>query len=154
MLKAYNSFFSFDFGFSFFAYSLQFGGKYFAHDVRVIRLPRHGASCPVAIGVSCSADRQATAKITEEGVFLGKTEHVLSLFFLIPFARPFFYSFPRRNRGIRADSIQVSTRRKRRRFKQTSIFNECNEVTYLFFRARLAFLRSQRGSVCPKYSES
>ncbi|HSB86936.1 MAG TPA: fumarate hydratase, partial [Ilumatobacteraceae bacterium] len=41
----------------------QFGGKYFCHDVRVIRLPRHGASCPVAIGVSCSADRQAKAKI-------------------------------------------------------------------------------------------
>ena len=48
----------------------QFGGKYFAHDVRVIRLPRHGASCPVGLGVSCSADRQALAKITREGVFL------------------------------------------------------------------------------------
>ena len=48
----------------------QFGGKYFCHDVRVIRLPRHGASCPVAIAVSCSADRQALGKITAEGVFL------------------------------------------------------------------------------------
>ncbi len=48
----------------------QFGGKYFCHDVRVIRLPRHGASCPVGIGVSCSADRQAKAKITRDGVFL------------------------------------------------------------------------------------
>ncbi len=48
----------------------QFGGKYFCHDVRVIRLPRHGASCPVGIGVSCSADRQIRAKITPEGVFL------------------------------------------------------------------------------------
>lgn len=48
----------------------QFGGKYFCHDVRVIRLPRHGASLPVAIAVSCSADRQAKAKITPEGVFL------------------------------------------------------------------------------------
>jgi fumarate hydratase class I len=48
----------------------QFGGKYFCHDVRVIRLPRHGASCPVGIGVSCSADRQIKAKITREGVFL------------------------------------------------------------------------------------
>jgi fumarate hydratase class I len=48
----------------------QFGGKYFAHDVRVIRLPRHGASCPVGIGVSCSADRQILAKITQEGLFL------------------------------------------------------------------------------------
>ncbi len=48
----------------------QFGGKYFCHDVRVIRLPRHGASCPVAIAVSCSADRQAKAKITKDGVFL------------------------------------------------------------------------------------
>lgn len=52
----------------------QFGGKYFLHDVRVVRLPRHGASCPVGIGVSCSADRQAKAKITEEGVFLEKLE--------------------------------------------------------------------------------
>lgn len=43
----------------------QFGGKYFCHDVRVVRLPRHGASCPVGIGVSCSADRQAKAKITK-----------------------------------------------------------------------------------------
>src|SRR5580693_962127 len=52
----------------------QFGGKYFCHDVRVIRLPRHGASCPVAIAVSCSADRQALAKITPEGVFLERLE--------------------------------------------------------------------------------
>ena len=52
----------------------QFGGKYFCHDVRVIRLPRHGASCPVAIAVSCSADRQALGKITPEGVFLEQLE--------------------------------------------------------------------------------
>ncbi|MDQ1713882.1 MAG: fumarate hydratase, class [Frankiaceae bacterium] len=52
----------------------QFGGKYFCHDVRVIRLPRHGASCPVAIAVSCSADRQAVGKITREGVFLEELE--------------------------------------------------------------------------------
>ncbi len=52
----------------------QFGGKYFALDVRVIRLPRHGASCPVGLGVSCSADRQAKAKITKEGIFLEKLE--------------------------------------------------------------------------------
>jgi fumarate hydratase, class I len=52
----------------------QFGGKYFCHDVRVIRLPRHGASCPVAIAVSCSADRQALGKITAEGVFLEQLE--------------------------------------------------------------------------------
>jgi len=52
----------------------QFGGKYFCHDVRVIRLPRHGASCPVAIAVSCSADRQALGKITEEGIFLEQLE--------------------------------------------------------------------------------
>jgi fumarate hydratase class I len=48
----------------------QFGGKYFCHDVRVIRLPRHGASLPIGLGVSCSADRQALGKITREGVFL------------------------------------------------------------------------------------
>jgi fumarate hydratase class I len=52
----------------------QFGGKYFCHDVRVIRLPRHGASCPVGISVSCSADRQALGKITKEGVFLEALE--------------------------------------------------------------------------------
>jgi fumarate hydratase class I len=52
----------------------QFGGKYFCHDVRVIRLPRHGASLPVGIGVSCSADRQAKAKITSEGIFLEQLE--------------------------------------------------------------------------------
>jgi fumarate hydratase class I len=53
----------------------QFGGKYFCHDVRVIRLPRHGASLPIGIGVSCSADRQIKAKITAEGVFLEQLEH-------------------------------------------------------------------------------
>jgi fumarate hydratase class I len=52
----------------------QFGGKYFCHDVRVVRLPRHGASCPVAIAVSCSADRQARAKISGNGVFLERLE--------------------------------------------------------------------------------
>ncbi|GDX79028.1 fumarate hydratase class I [Deltaproteobacteria bacterium] len=52
----------------------QFGGKYFCHDVRVIRLPRHGASCPVGIGVSCSADRQALGRITADGVFLEALE--------------------------------------------------------------------------------
>ena len=52
----------------------QFGGKYFVHDARVIRLPRHGASCPVAIAVSCSADRQALGKITREGVFIEQLE--------------------------------------------------------------------------------
>ena len=52
----------------------QFGGKYFVHDVRVIRLPRHGASCPVGMGVSCSADRNIKAKITREGVFLEQLE--------------------------------------------------------------------------------
>ncbi|MFI9817122.1 fumarate hydratase [Saccharothrix variisporea] len=57
-----------------FGIGAQFGGKYFCHDVRVIRLPRHGASCPVGIAVSCSADRQAKAKITPEGVFLEQLE--------------------------------------------------------------------------------
>lgn len=53
----------------------QFGGKYFCHDVRVIRLPRHGASCPVALAVSCSADRQALAVIDANGIFLEQLEH-------------------------------------------------------------------------------
>ncbi|TPW11187.1 MAG: fumarate hydratase class I [Acidimicrobiaceae bacterium] len=52
----------------------QFGGKYFCHDVRIIRLPRHGASCPVGMAVSCSADRQALGKITREGIFLEQLE--------------------------------------------------------------------------------
>jgi fumarate hydratase class I len=57
-----------------FGIGAQFGGKYFCHDVRVVRLPRHGASCPVALAVSCSADRQALGKITPDGVFLEQLE--------------------------------------------------------------------------------
>ncbi|MBE3074069.1 MAG: fumarate hydratase, partial [Actinobacteria bacterium] len=57
-----------------FGIGAQFGGKYFCHDVRVIRLPRHGASLPIAIAVSCSADRQALGKITADGVFIEKLE--------------------------------------------------------------------------------
>jgi fumarate hydratase class I len=53
----------------------QFGGKYFCHDVRVIRLPRHGASLPIGLGVSCSADRQVLGKITRDGVYLEELEH-------------------------------------------------------------------------------
>ncbi|HEX8802850.1 MAG TPA: fumarate hydratase [Acidimicrobiales bacterium] len=58
-----------------FGIGAQFGGKYFCHDVRVVRLPRHGASCPVAVAVSCSADRQALAKITSDGAWLEQLEH-------------------------------------------------------------------------------
>ena len=65
----------------------QFGGKYFCHDVRVIRLPRHGASCPVAIAVSCSADRQVKAKITAEGLWLEKLEHDPAQFLPAPTAQ-------------------------------------------------------------------
>ncbi|MBM3565317.1 MAG: fumarate hydratase [Alphaproteobacteria bacterium] len=57
-----------------FGIGAQFGGKYFCHDVRVVRLPRHGASCPVGIGVSCSADRQILGKITKDGVFIEQLE--------------------------------------------------------------------------------
>ncbi len=57
-----------------FGIGAQFGGKYFCHDVRVVRLPRHGASCPVAIAVSCSADRHALGKVTADGVFLEQLE--------------------------------------------------------------------------------
>src|ERR1700742_2839430 len=53
----------------------QFGGKYFCHDVRVIRLPRHGASLPIGLGVSCAADRHALGKITKDGVFLEELEN-------------------------------------------------------------------------------
>jgi len=68
----------------------QFGGKYFVHDVRVIRLPRHAASCPVGLGVSCSADRNIKAKITEEGIFLEEMEKNPSRF--IPEIAPYFES--------------------------------------------------------------
>ncbi|MEA1968016.1 MAG: fumarate hydratase [Thermodesulfobacteriota bacterium] len=72
------------------AYSLglgaQFGGKHFAIDVRIIRLPRHGASCPVGIGVSCSADRQIKAKITKNGLFLEKLEENPKKY--LPFKEP------------------------------------------------------------------
>jgi fumarate hydratase class I len=64
----------------------QFGGKHFALDVRVVRLPRHGASCPVGIGVSCSADRQIKAKITREGIFIEKLEKNPSKF--LPLIEP------------------------------------------------------------------
>lgn len=57
-----------------FGIGAQFGGKYFCHDVRVVRLPRHGASLPIGVGVSCGADRQARAKVTREGVFLERLE--------------------------------------------------------------------------------
>ena len=57
-----------------FGIGAQFGGKYFCHDVRVIRLPRHGASLPIGIGVSCGADRQVNAKITQKGIFIEKLE--------------------------------------------------------------------------------
>ncbi len=57
-----------------FGIGAQFGGKYFCHDVRVVRLPRHGASLPVAVAVSCSADRQVLGRITPEGVFIEQLE--------------------------------------------------------------------------------
>jgi len=63
------------------AIGAQFGGKYFCHDVRVIRLPRHGASCPVGIAVSCSADRQVLGKITKDGIFLEELERNPSKYF-------------------------------------------------------------------------
>ena len=69
-----------------FGIGAQFGGRYFCHDVRVVRLPRHGASCPVGIAVSCSADRQALAKITRHGVFLEQLEADPARF--LPAARP------------------------------------------------------------------
>lgn len=69
------------------AIGAQFGGKYFVHDVKVVRLPRHAASCPVGIGVSCSADRNIKAKITEEGIFLEELEKNPARF--LPASAPF-----------------------------------------------------------------
>jgi len=63
----------------------QFGGKYFAHDIRVVRLPRHGASCPVGMGVSCSADRNIKAKINKEGIWLEELDHDPSRLIPAPF---------------------------------------------------------------------
>lgn len=71
-----------------FGIGAQFGGKYFCHDVRVVRLSRHGASVPIAIAVSCSADRQARAKITPEGIFLEKLEHDPARFLPTAAAQP------------------------------------------------------------------
>jgi fumarate hydratase class I len=62
----------------------QFGGKYFCHDVRVVRLPRHGASCPIGVGVSCSADRNLKAKITADGIFLEQLETDPARFLPVP----------------------------------------------------------------------
>ena len=61
----------------------QFGGKYFCHDVRVIRLPRHGASCPISVGVSCSADRQVLGKINKDGAFIERLEKTRQNFYLM-----------------------------------------------------------------------
>ena len=69
------------------AIGAQFGGKYFVHDVKVVRLPRHAASCPVGIGVSCSADRNIKAKITEDGIFLEELERNPARF--LPESAPF-----------------------------------------------------------------
>ncbi len=75
----------------------QFGGKYFAHDIRVVRLPRHGASCPVGMGVSCSADRNIKGKINRDGIWLEKLEHNPGNSFLRSCARP---GRARRSRSI------------------------------------------------------
>jgi fumarate hydratase class I len=75
----------------------QFGGKYFAHDIRVVRLPRHGASCPVAMGVSCSADRNVKAKIDRDGVWIEELDHAPER--LIPQA----YRGGKHAHGVRVD---------------------------------------------------
>jgi fumarate hydratase class I len=78
----------------------QFGGKYFCHDVRVIRLPRHGASCPVGIGVSCSADRQVLGRITRAGVFLEQLE-----------ANPAKYLPEVTDQDLEGDVVEIDLRR-------------------------------------------
>ena len=87
----------------------QFGGKYFCHDVRVVRLPRHGASCPVGLGVSCSADRQALGKITSQGVFVEALETDPSRFLPGRHRRPPGPERPRR--GRRPDATDVGDSR-------------------------------------------
>ena len=86
----------------------QFGGKYFCHDARVIRLPRHGASCPVAIAVSCSADRQALGKITRDGVFLEELEHDPAKY--LPDAAP---------GDVAGDEVAIDLRRPMSEIRQT-----------------------------------
>ena len=93
-----------------FGIGAQFGGKYFCHDVRVIRLPRHGASCPVAIAVSCSADRQALGKITAEGVFLEAARDATRRSYLPETTD----DAPRRRRGARSTSTGRWPRSARR----------------------------------------
>src|SRR5512139_1353533 len=78
----------------------QFGGKYFAHDIRVVRLPRHGASCPVAMAVSCSADRNVKAKINKEGVWIEELDHAPER--LIPLE----YKKGKHEHGVRVDLNQ------------------------------------------------
>ncbi|EDY49739.1 fumarate hydratase class I, partial [Streptomyces clavuligerus] len=87
----------------------QFGGKYFCHDVRVVRLPRHGASLPVAIAVSCSADRQAKAKITAEGVFLEQLEKDPARF--LPDTTDEHLAESARSAGDAADVVRVDLNR-------------------------------------------
>lgn len=79
----------------------QFGGKYFLHDARVIRLPRHGASCPIGIGVSCSADRQIKGKITRDGVFLEELETAPARFLPV-------------STGVRSQALSLDLRRPMR----------------------------------------
>jgi fumarate hydratase class I len=86
----------------------QFGGKYFCHDVRVVRLPRHGASCPVGIGVSCSADRQILAKITADGLFLEQLE-----------ANPAQYLPEPGSDALSDDVVQVDLNRPMSEIRQT-----------------------------------
>ena len=83
-----------------FGIGAQFGGKYFCHDVRVIRLPRHGASCPIGIAVSCSADRQAKARITPDGVFVEQLER-----------NPARYLPDVAEEDLSADVVQIDLRR-------------------------------------------
>lgn len=124
----------------------QFGGKYFCHDVRVIRLPRHGASCPVGIGVSCSADRQALGKITADGVFLEQLETDPARFLPEP-------------TGVADDAVHVNLDRPmaeiraelsrypiRTRLSLTGTLVVARDIAHAKFLERL-----QRGEPLPKY---
>jgi fumarate hydratase class I len=124
----------------------QFGGKYFCHDVRVIRLPRHGASCPVGIGVSCSADRQALGKITADGVFLEQLETDPARFLPEP-------------TGVADDAVQVNLDRPmaeiraelsrypiRTRLSLTGTLVVARDIAHAKFLERL-----QRGEPLPNY---
>src|SRR5262249_1836738 len=132
-----------------FGIGAQFGGRYFCHDVRVVRLPRHGASCPVAIAVSCSADRQALGKITPEGVFLERLETDPARF--LPDVRPDHLSDADAahiclNRSVRESRAELSRYPVKTRLSLTGPMVVARDIAHAKIAERL-----DRGEELPEY---